>query len=132
MSTGKKIGTIAAIVLILVLTSITYYKYYFVFGEGVKAGDLNYIVKKGYLFKTYEGKIIQTGIRSRQTGSIQSNEFEFSVSDEAVAQKMMLNSGKTFELHYREYKGTLPWRGSVSYTHLDVYKRQMRVNLSCS
>jgi hypothetical protein len=115
MSTGKKIGTIAAIVLILVLTSITYYKYYFVFGEGVKAGDLNYIVKKGYLFKTYEGKIIQTGIRSRQTGSIQSNEFEFSVSDEAVAQKMMLNSGKTFELHYREYKGTLPWRGFSTY-----------------
>ncbi|WP_379089189.1 hypothetical protein [Pedobacter sp. UC225_65] len=24
---------------------------------------------------------------------------------------MMENSGKTFELHYKEYKGTLPWRG---------------------
>ena len=115
MTTGKKIGTIAAIILVLVLAGITYYKYYFVFGEGVKAGDLNYIVKKGYLFKTYEGKIIQTGIRSRQTGTVQSNEFEFSVSDEAVAQKMMANSGKTFELHYKEYKGALPWRGFSVY-----------------
>ncbi len=115
MTTGKKISTIAAIVLILALTGITYYKYYFVFGEGVKAGDLNYIVKKGYVFKTYEGKIIQTGLRSRQAGSIQSNEFEFSVSNEAVAKKMMLNSGKTFELHYKEYKGALPWRGFSTY-----------------
>ena len=115
MTTGKKIGIIAAIILLLVLAGITYYKYYFVFGEGVKAGDLNYIVKKGYLFKTYEGKIIQTGIKSRQTGTVQSNEFEFSVSDEAVAQKMMANSGKTFELHYKEYKGALPWRGFSVY-----------------
>lgn len=115
MTTGRKIGTIAAIVLVLALIGITYYKYFFVFGEGVKAGDLNYIVKKGYIFKTYEGKIIQSGIRSRQTGTVQSNEFEFSVSDEAVAQKMMANSGKTFELHYKEYKGTLPWRGFSVY-----------------
>ena len=115
MTTGKKISTIAAIVLILALTGITYYKYYFVVGEGVKAGDLNYIVKKGYVFKTYEGKIIQTGLRSRQAGSIQSNEFEFSVSNEAVAKKMMINSGKTFELHYKEYKGALPWRGFSTY-----------------
>ena len=115
MTTGKKIGSIAVIAIILVLAGLTYYKYYFVFGEGVKAGDLNFIVKKGYVFKTYEGKIIQTGLRSRQAGSIQSNEFEFSVSDEAVANKMMLNSGKTFELHYREYKGALPWRGFSTY-----------------
>lgn len=115
MTTGKKIGTITALILILVLVGITYYKYYFVFGEGVKAGDLNYIVKKGYVFKTYEGKIIQTGLRSRQAGSIQSNEFEFSVVNEDVAKKMMLNSGKTFELHYKEYKGALPWRGFSTY-----------------
>ncbi len=115
MTTGKKIGTIAATLLILFFAGFIYYKYYFVFGEGVKAGDLNFIVKKGYVFKTYEGKIIQTGLRSRQAGSIQSNEFEFSVSDEAVANKMMLNSGKTFELHYREYKGALPWRGFSTY-----------------
>ena len=115
MTTGKKITAIASLIIILVLGVVIYYRYYFVFGEGVKAGDLNYIVKKGYLFKTYEGKLIQSGIRSKQTGTVQSNEFEFSVSDEAVAKKMMENSGKTFELHYKEYKGTLPWRGFSVY-----------------
>ncbi|WP_199120045.1 hypothetical protein [Pedobacter sp. ASV28] len=115
MTTGKKIAIAVSVIVVVVLAAITYYRYYFVFGEGVKAGDLNYIVKKGYLFKTYEGKLIQSGIRSRQTGTVQSNEFEFSVSDEAVAQKMMANSGKTFELHYKEYKGSLPWRGFSVY-----------------
>ncbi|MFA4866676.1 MAG: hypothetical protein WC623_00690 [Pedobacter sp.] len=102
-------------ILILILGGFIYYRYYFVFGEGVKAGELNYVVKKGYMFKTYEGKLIQSGIRSRQTGNIQSNEFEFSVSDEAIAQKMMLNSGKVFELHYKEYVNSLPWRGYSPY-----------------
>ncbi|RZK49830.1 MAG: hypothetical protein EOO87_19635 [Pedobacter sp.] len=115
MTTGKKVTTIIAIILFIIVGIFVYYRYYFVFGEGVKAGELNYIVKKGYLFKTYEGKLIQTGVRSRQTGTLQSNEFEFSVSNETVAQKMMANSGKIFELHYKEYKNTLPWRGFSVY-----------------
>jgi hypothetical protein len=68
-----------------------------------------------FLAKTYEGKIIQSGIKSKQVGSVQSNEFEFSVSDDEVAKKMMANSGKSFEVHYREYKATLPWRGFSVY-----------------
>lgn len=115
MTAGKKMIAIVSVLVILALAILVYYRYYFVFGEGVKAGDLNYIVKKGYVFKTYEGKLIQSGIRSRQMGTVQSNEFEFSVADEAVAKKMMANSGKTFELHYKEYKGTLPWRGFSVY-----------------
>ena len=77
MTTGKKVTTIVAIILFIIVGIFVYYRYYFVFGEGVKAGELNYIVKKGYLFKTYEGKLIQTGVRSRQTGTLQSNELNF-------------------------------------------------------
>lgn len=110
MKSKKTLFIILGIV-ILLLGGFFYYRYYFVFGEGVKAGQLNYVVKKGYLFKTYEGKLIQTGFRTGQPGAIQSNEFEFSVSDKAIAEKMMVNSGKTFELHYKEYVNSLPWRG---------------------
>ncbi|GAA0534939.1 hypothetical protein [Chitinophaga japonensis] len=98
-------------IIVLLLAGFIAYKYYFVFGRGVKAGELNFFVQKGYIFKTYEGRLIQTGYRSRQPGSIQSNEFEFSVVDERVAQKLMTCSGKLVELHYREYLGALPWRG---------------------
>ena len=110
MNSKKPLFVIVGII-IIILSGFLYYRYYFVFGEGVKAGELNYVVKKGYLFKTYEGKLIQSGLRSKQTGTVQSNEFEFSVTDKAIAEKMMLNSGKVFELHYKEYVSTLPWRG---------------------
>ncbi|WP_231462541.1 MULTISPECIES: hypothetical protein [unclassified Pedobacter] len=115
MTSGKKVISIISIVVILILAAIGYYRYFFVFGEGVKAGELNYVVRKGYLFKTYEGKLIQSGIKSRQTGTLQNNEFEFSIGNKAIAEKMMANSGKFYELHYKEYKNTLPWRGFSVY-----------------
>jgi hypothetical protein len=107
----KKFLRIAAWVIAAGLVIFILVRYYFVFGEGVKAGELNYVVKKGFIFKTYEGKLIQNGLRSKAPNTVQSYEFEFSVSNEAVAQKLMLNSGKNVELHYKEYIGALPWRG---------------------
>src|SRR6187399_1744662 len=67
-----------------------WWKYYFVFGEGVKSGELNYVVRKGNLFKTYEGKLIQAGFRSKTSGTIQSYEFEFSIPDDSLANVLML------------------------------------------
>ncbi|PYF72483.1 hypothetical protein [Pedobacter nutrimenti] len=111
MTTGKKALTYGILAAVVILAGLVYYRYYFVFGEGVKSGELNYVVKKGYLFKTYEGKLIQSGVQSKQAGSIQSNEFEFSIADEKLAQQLMSNSGKVYELHYKEYNAKLPWRG---------------------
>lgn len=112
----KKIFWIAGIVVVLLLAAFVYVKFYFVFGEGVKAGELNFVVYKGYLFKTYEGKVIQAGFNSKnRTTAIQSYEFEFSITDEALADSLMRCSGKMVELHYKEYLGTLPWRGQQKY-----------------
>lgn len=118
ISTGKKKTSGArkffrtfVIILALGLIIFVSVKYFFVFGTGAKAGQLNFIVKKGYIWKTYEGRMILTGYRSNVPGSIQSNEFEFSVVDEKVANQLMANSGSFFELHYKEYLGALPWRG---------------------
>lgn len=72
---------------------------------------MNYVVKKGNIFKTYEGKLIQSGFRAQTTGGIQSYEFEFSVTNDSIANVLMNNSGNYFDLHYKEYKGSLPWRG---------------------
>ena len=102
-------------IVLLCLAVGFWWKYFFVFGEGVKSGELNYVVKKGNLFKTYEGKLIQSGIRSKSPGAISSYEFEFSVADDSIANILMNNSGNYFDLHYREYKGTLPWRGFSPY-----------------
>ena len=107
----RKYWIIALLVLILAGVGAFYFRFYFVFGEGVKSGELNYVVKKGIIFKTYEGKLIQSGIRSKSAGSIQSYEFEFSVENQRIAEKLMLEGGKVVELRYKEYFGALPWRG---------------------
>jgi hypothetical protein len=105
---GLSIGTLAALIVFVIWI---FFKFYFVFGEGVKAGELNYLVRKGYIFKTYEGKMILLGFRSANAGTVQSYEFPFSVQDKTVADSLMRCSGKSVELHYKEYLGTLPWRG---------------------
>jgi hypothetical protein len=104
------------ILVILVVAGFIYWKYYYPYtSDGVKSGYLNYAVRKGQLFKTYEGKLIQEGIRSRTVGAIQSNEFEFSIASKKVFEVLKMNSGKVFELHYKEYNGVVPWRGNTRY-----------------
>ena len=111
----KKFLQVFVLLLLLAAGIFVYFRFFFVFGEGVKSGELNYVVYKGVLFKTYEGKLIQSGIRSKTVGSVQSYEFEFSIDDEALARELMLLGGKTLELHYKEYFGALPWRGFTKF-----------------
>ena len=99
------------IISIVLIAIIIWWQYFYVFGEGVKSGELNYVVKKGNIFKTYEGKLIQSGFKSRTVGTVQSYEFEFSVANDSIANVLMNNSGQYFDLHYKEYKKSLPWRG---------------------
>lgn len=99
----------------IAVSGFVYYKYFFVFGEGVKTGYLNYAVKKGNVFKTYEGKLIQEGFGGTKAGGFSSYEFEFSVQDKKVFEQLQINSGKLFDLHYKEYHNTIPWRGNSVY-----------------
>jgi len=108
---GRRVFRWTLAIVVISLAAFVYVKYFFVFGEGVKSGQLNFIVRKGYVFKTYEGRMIQAGYRSPTGSTIQSNEFEFSVVDEEVAKVLELKSGKILDLHYKEYLGVLPWRG---------------------
>ena len=114
-SSFKKILLIFTLIVLLIASIIFWWNYLYVFGEGVKSGQLNYAVKKGNIFKTYEGKLIQSGFRSQQGTSVQSYDFEFSVVDDSIANILMNNSGDYFDLHYKEYKGSLPWRGFTRY-----------------
>ena len=114
MNPGIKKGIIISSLVVTVAFAVfIYFKFFFVFGEGVKAGELNRFVYKGYVFKTYEGLTIQSGFFSGKAavGSVQSNEFAFSVTDKAIADSLMRCGGRQVELRYKEYNGILPWRG---------------------
>ena len=115
MKTGGKIIAILSTLAVVALVVFVYVKFFFVYSQGVNEGDINYFQNEGFIFKTYEGKLIQAGIRSQAAGSIQSYEFEFSVENAELAEKLMLQGGKTIELHYKEYFGRLPWRGFTKF-----------------
>ncbi len=117
----KKFLTYFLLIVLAVGGGWFFFHFFWVFGEGVKAGQLNNFTKKGYLFKTYEGKLIQAGLQGGSPGSVQSNEFRFSVVSESVANQLMTNSGKEFELHYKEYQGAIPWRGTSAFVVDSVY-----------
>ncbi|HEX6191958.1 MAG TPA: hypothetical protein VFZ42_06325 [Chitinophagaceae bacterium] len=111
----RRIFNIILVIILLAAAVFVYFRFFYVFGDGVKSGHLNYAVRKGNIFKTYEGKLIQEGYRTRVAGSIQSYEFEFSVKSKRIYDILSANSGKRFDLHYKEYHGIIPWRGNTKY-----------------
>ena len=115
---GKKLIGFGSLAAILLIAGFIFFRFYFVFGEGVKAGELNFVVYKGYVFKTYEGRVIQAGFgkgKGANAGAIQSYEFDFSIAEKEIADSLMRCGGKTVELRYKEYLGALPWRGKQKY-----------------
>ena len=122
MTTKAKVITISSIIIVLVLAAFIFFRFFFVYSSGVNAGDINYFQREGVIFKTYEGKMIQTGFKSSSTTTqgLRSNEFVFSVKDKAVADSLMRCSGKHVELRWKRHFGTLPWRGKSQYIVYEI------------
>ncbi|WP_186757276.1 hypothetical protein [Echinicola salinicaeni] len=116
----NKYVKIAIFSLLLILAGTIYWRYFFVFAEGVKGGTLNYYEKKGFVFKTWEGRLVQEGFQSPTAGALQSNEFRFSGMGTEVSEKLERASGKFVELRYKEYLGKLPWRGASRFVVYEV------------
>ncbi|KWW30511.1 MAG: hypothetical protein AUK63_957 [bacterium P3] len=117
-----KIITISTSVAVIAVTVYVYFHFFFIYSTGVNAGDINYFQQEGIVFKTYEGKMIQTGFKSNGNASsnLRSNELKFSVTDKTVADKLMRCSGKHVELRWKRYMGTLPWRGNSQFIATEV------------
>ena len=122
MSTGGKVISWVSGIAVLALAAFIFFKFCFVYSEGVNEGDINYFQKEGFIFKSYEGKMIQTGLKNTKVqGSIQSNEFKFSVVSKSVAKQIDEGSNTGVKLHWKRYLGTLPWRGNSQYIVDSIY-----------
>ena len=114
----KKILWSISAILVVVLLIFSYWRFYFILAEGTQAGTLNIFQKKGIMFKTYEGKIILSGFKA----NVQSNEFSFSVIKEDVAEQLLKVSGREVNVHYKQYFGSLPWRGMQKFIVDSIYE----------
>lgn len=111
--TAGKIIAWVIVILLLVGAGFGYYKFLWVFSDGTKTGELNSLTYTGYIWKTYEGEMILSGYgnKSASGGTVQSKIFKFSVDDKAIAEELQQLTGQRVTVHFKEYKGALPWRG---------------------
>ncbi len=107
----RKVIFLIIFVLLVSVTFYTYWYFYNVAGEGTKEGMLQNFARRGNVFKTFEGDMIQMGFGTRGS-NISSNVFHFSVTNEQIADSLEHHcQGKMVLLHYVQYRRSMPWRG---------------------
>ncbi len=111
----KKILRWIMFFIVLFIAIFTYFKYYYTYSEGMRAGLLQKFSNKGFLFKTYEGELILSSVSSTSNVAIASEKFFFSVTRKDLATQFDTLQGENVIVHYIEKKGTLPWRGDSRY-----------------
>ena len=111
----KKYLIRAVLILAVVIGLIFYWKYFYTYSEGYRAGLLQKFSSRGTLFKTYEGEIILSSVQSSGNMALASEKFLFSVNDESVARSIERLQGENVVVHYTEKNGLLPWRGDTRY-----------------
>lgn len=85
------------------------------YSSGIRYGLLQKFSYKGNIFKTYEGELILSSVRSNSNVALASEKFYFSVTDKGTAEKLMNSQGRLVTLHYTQKNGALPWRGDTPY-----------------
>src|SRR5688572_110542 len=111
-----KITMLAAVILAIAFLCLAYWG---VYDEGVRAGTILRISKKGMLFKTYEGQLnLQTfGALKGANPIMESFDFSVETSEEEVLKQLqeVALSGERVNLHYLKRYTTFPWRGDTKY-----------------
>lgn len=116
------------IILLIVVTGIFTFFYFGIYDEGVRAGNVVRVSKKGIIFKTYEGQLNLQSFGALKGTTPFAETFDFSVESnkpdvirdlEAVAL-----SGERVNLHYIKRYNVFPWRGDTKYFIVSVERAE--------
>jgi hypothetical protein len=102
-------------IIFVLLAVFIYFKYFFTYSEGYRAGLLQKFSNKGIFFKTYEGELILSSVSSTAHVTIASEKFNFSVLEKDMNMSFDTLQGRNVIVHYIEKKGAVPWRGDSRY-----------------
>lgn len=105
------------ILIIVVGLAVLAFLYFATYDEGVLAGKVLRISKKGVIFKTYEGKLNLDTFGALKGASPIAESFDFSVEGNEdqvikVLEEVAL-SGERVNLHYKKVYTKFPWRGET-------------------
>jgi hypothetical protein len=107
------IGLILLVVLVLSIS--VYFKYFYTYSDGYRAGLLQKFSHKGNIFKTYEGEMILSSVSSTNNVAIASEKFIFSVVNKGIVRQLDTIQGETVIVHYVQKKRSAFWRGDSEY-----------------
>lgn len=101
--------------LIIFVCTFLYWKYFYTYSEGYRAGLLQKFSNKGTFFKTYEGEMILSSVSSTANVALASEKFFFSVPRKELSIQFDTLQGRNVIVHYKEKNGSVFWRGDSKY-----------------
>jgi len=101
--------------IIIFLAGFIYWKYFYTYSEGYRAGLLQKFSHKGTFIKTYEGEMILSSVASTRDIALASEKFLFTVINDDLIRQFDTLQGSNVIIHYIQKNGTVFWRGDSKY-----------------
>lgn len=99
-----------------------YWRYFYTYSTGYRAGLLQKFSHKGNILKTYEGEMILSSIVSNSNVALASEKFYFSVINAKLANQFDTIQGQMVIVHYKQKNEKVFWHGDSQYL-VDSVKR---------
>jgi hypothetical protein len=104
------------VAVVVVFAAWTWIALSFTYSHGDRAGYVQKLSKKGWVFKTWEGELAMANLPGAMP-----EVFHFSIRDEAVAQRLQSALGRRVRITYDEHLGVpLNWFGETPYFVVDM------------
>jgi hypothetical protein len=100
---------------VIFLCCFIYWKYFYTYSEGYRAGLLQKFSNKGAIFKTYEGELILSSVSSNRDVALASEKFLFTVTNKSLTRQFDTLQGNMVIVHYKQKNGRILWRGDSPY-----------------
>lgn len=129
VKSGLKKGLFVALALVLLVAGVAISWLYFgTFSEGVRAGVVMKVSKRGVLFKTFEAQLNLQGFGAVKSDNQLSETFEFSIegSEEKLIKALeeVSLTGERINLNYVERYIVFPWRGETKYFATGIERKE--------
>ena len=111
----KKVFKWALFLIVIFLAIFIYWKYFYTYSEGYRAGLLQKFSSKGMIFKTYEGEMILSSVSSTSNVVLASEKFLFTMTNKTLVRQFDTLQGNMVIVHYKQKNGRLPWQGDTPY-----------------
>lgn len=107
------------LIILIIIIGIFSFLYFGIYDEGVRAGTVVRVSKKGVVFKTYEGQLNLQSFGALKGTTPFAETFDFSIekSKKDVVRELeaVSLSGERVNLHYIKRYMKFPWRGNTKY-----------------